>query len=142
MIPTGWADAGAATAAGAAAIAAAAAPAANKVVMYFGRIRMVALLRLPGWPRLASLSNNDQRQVCSNPSLDRTQETHAVVGPVLRIDHDELHLVIDGPPDDGAQIRAQFDEQIAKIEKYLGWSRQQIEGHNERVRSDVPKLVA
>jgi hypothetical protein len=82
MIPTGWAEAGAATAAGAAAIAAAAAPAANSVVMYFGRIRMAALLRLPGWPCLASLSNNDQRPVRSNPSPDRAQETHIRLAPI------------------------------------------------------------
>ncbi|MGC2377988.1 MAG: hypothetical protein WA622_12770 [Mycobacterium sp.] len=61
---------------------------------------------------------------------------------VLRLQDRELHLAIDDPPEDGAQIKAQFDDQIAKIEEYLGWSRTQIERHNEHVRNEVPKLVA
>lgn len=61
---------------------------------------------------------------------------------VLRLDSHELHLVIDNPPSEGAHVRAQFDEQIAKIEQYLGWSRQQIDRHNQQIRDEVPKLVA
>jgi hypothetical protein len=60
---------------------------------------------------------------------------------VLKIERQELHLVIDNPPIDAAAVVANFDEQIAKIEQYLGWSRTQIEEHNERLRSELPALV-
>jgi len=61
---------------------------------------------------------------------------------VLRLNAHELHLVVDDPPADGAQLRAQFDDQIAKIEQHLAWSRSQIDRHNQRVRDELPKLVA
>lgn len=60
---------------------------------------------------------------------------------VLRLDQGELHLAIDNPPADAAAVRAQFDEQIANIDKYLGWSRLQIEEHNQRLRDEIPGLV-
>ena len=61
---------------------------------------------------------------------------------VLRLQDNELHLAVDDPPEDAARIRAQFDEQIAKIEQHLDWSRIQIDRHNQQIRSDVPKFVA
>jgi hypothetical protein len=60
---------------------------------------------------------------------------------VLRLNPGELHLAVDDPPSDGPAVRARFDEQIAKIEQYLGWSRQQIDAHNQRIRDDVPGIV-
>lgn len=61
---------------------------------------------------------------------------------VLRMTDKELHLGVDDPPNDGAQLRAAFDAQIAKIEQYLGWSRQQIDRHNDQLQAEVPKMVA
>jgi hypothetical protein len=61
---------------------------------------------------------------------------------VLRLDQQELHLALDDPPNDGAAVRAKFDEQIAKIEQYLGWSRQQIDAHNQHIRDEVSGMVA
>jgi hypothetical protein len=60
---------------------------------------------------------------------------------VLRLNPGELHLAVDHPPSDGAAVRARFDEQIAKIEQYLGWSRRQIDAHNQRIRDEVPGMV-
>ncbi|GFG66897.1 hypothetical protein MKUB_43870 [Mycobacterium kubicae] len=60
---------------------------------------------------------------------------------VLRLDPQELHLAVDDPPSDGAAVRAMFEEQIANIERYLGWSRQQIDAHNKRIRDQVPRMV-
>jgi hypothetical protein len=60
---------------------------------------------------------------------------------VLRLNPQELHLAVDDPPSDGAAVRAKFNEQIAKIEQYLGWSRQQIGAHNQRIRDEVPRMV-
>jgi hypothetical protein len=61
---------------------------------------------------------------------------------VLRLQDHELHLVVDNPPDDGAQLKANFEEQIAHIEKYLSWSREQIERHNQQIQNEVPNMVA
>jgi hypothetical protein len=61
---------------------------------------------------------------------------------VLRLQDQELHLVVDDPPGDGAEIRMRFDGQIADIEKYLDWSRQQIDQYNQQIRRDVPTMVA
>ena len=60
---------------------------------------------------------------------------------VLRLQDHEVHLAIDNPSNPAA-ARAAFDEQIANIEKYLGWSRAQIELHNQQIRRDVPGMVA
>ncbi|MDG4668646.1 hypothetical protein [Mycobacterium sp. 236(2023)] len=60
---------------------------------------------------------------------------------VLALEMDELHLLIDNPPSDGAAVRAAFDDQIANIERYLGWSRAQIEQHNRQLRDELPGLV-
>ncbi|MGH3520958.1 MAG: hypothetical protein ACRDQ7_26995 [Haloechinothrix sp.] len=61
---------------------------------------------------------------------------------VLSLRENELVLVVDGPSDDPAQVRAALDEQLDKIEKHLAWSRQDIERHNEQIRAAVPELVA
>jgi hypothetical protein len=61
---------------------------------------------------------------------------------VLRLKDHELHLYIDDPPDDAAKVKALFDQQIAKIEEQLDWSRRQIELHNRKIRDDVPGMVA
>lgn len=61
---------------------------------------------------------------------------------VLRLDERELRLVIDGPPDNPAQVKTTFDRQIEDIEKYLSWSRDQIERHNQKIKSQVPEMVA
>lgn len=60
---------------------------------------------------------------------------------VLKLANQELHLVIDNPPNDPAAIRTNFDEQIANIEKYLSWSRAQIDKHNRQLREELPSLV-
>lgn len=59
----------------------------------------------------------------------------------LRIEAHEIHLAIDDPPDDPAAVRARFDDEIANIEKYLGWSRTQIEAHNKYIRDELPETV-
>jgi hypothetical protein len=61
---------------------------------------------------------------------------------VLYLRDSELHLAIDRPPDNPAQVKAAFDKQIKEIEEYLTWSREQIEQHNHQVQSQVPELVA
>jgi len=61
---------------------------------------------------------------------------------VLRVDAQEVHLAVDDPPEDGGAVRARFDDQIANIEKYLDWSRRQIESHNQQIRDEVPGMVA
>jgi hypothetical protein len=94
-IPAGWAEAGAATAVGAAAIAAAAAPATNSVVMYFGRIRMAALLRLAGWPCLASLSNNGQCRVRSDHSLRSSTTAGQSADGCIDVDQEPPTIRID-----------------------------------------------
>jgi hypothetical protein len=60
---------------------------------------------------------------------------------VANINNGELRLAVDSPPDDPAQVKAAFDSQIEKIEQYLGWSRQQIEQHNQQIKSQVPEMV-
>jgi hypothetical protein len=60
---------------------------------------------------------------------------------VLRLNDSEVHLAVDDPPSDGAAVRANFEGQIEKIERYLGWSRQQIEAHNHHLVDEVPGLV-
>jgi hypothetical protein len=61
---------------------------------------------------------------------------------VLRLQDHEIHLAIDNPSNDPAAVRANFDEQIANIEKYLGWSRRQIDLHNQQICDEVPGMVA
>ncbi|WP_132117041.1 hypothetical protein [Actinocrispum wychmicini] len=61
---------------------------------------------------------------------------------VLRLADHELHLVIDGPPDNPVQVKEAFDEQIEKIEQHLSWSREQIEQHNQQVQAELPAMVA
>ena len=61
---------------------------------------------------------------------------------VLLLEDQELHLAVDDPPNDPAVVRARFDEQIANIEKYLSWSRRQVELHNQQLRDEVPGMVA
>jgi len=61
---------------------------------------------------------------------------------VLRLTDKELHLAVDDPPGDAAQIKAMFEAQIAHIEQYLGWSRQQIDRHNQQIQEQVPRLLA
>ena len=56
-------------------------------------------------------------------------------------DH-ELQIAVDGPAETGAAVRAQFDEQLDKIEMCLKWSHQQIEEHNARIHDEVPGMVA
>jgi len=60
---------------------------------------------------------------------------------VVRLEESELHLAIDGPPDNPEQVKAAFDKQLATIEQHLAWSRQQIEQHNQQIRADVPGMV-
>lgn len=61
---------------------------------------------------------------------------------VLRLQGDEIHLAIDDPSTDAAAINSAFHEQIANIEKYLAWSRRQIESHNQGLRNELPGMVA
>ncbi|WP_078330173.1 hypothetical protein [Mycobacteroides salmoniphilum] len=60
---------------------------------------------------------------------------------VLRLEEGALHLVLDDPPSDPAATRKAFEDQIAEIEKYLGWSRSQIDSHNRHVGDEVPSMV-
>jgi hypothetical protein len=61
---------------------------------------------------------------------------------VLRLQDHAIHLAIDNPSNDPAAVRAAFDEQIANIEQYLSWSRQEIDQHNQQIRNEVPGIVA
>lgn len=61
---------------------------------------------------------------------------------VLRLQGHEIHLAIDNPSNDAAAINAAFHKQIANIEKYLGWSRRQIDLHNQGLRNELPGMVA
>jgi hypothetical protein len=60
---------------------------------------------------------------------------------VLQLRDQELHLAVDNP-DNGAQLEAEFDKQIQKIQEYLGWSREQIDQYNQQIQNDVPNMVA
>jgi hypothetical protein len=60
---------------------------------------------------------------------------------VLSVGDGELRLAVDGPAGDPASVRAQFDAQLDKIEKFLGRSRDQIEQHNAQMRAEVPGMV-
>lgn len=60
----------------------------------------------------------------------------------LRLQDHELHLAIDNPSNDPAAARAAFDEQIANIEQYLSWSRQEVDQHNQQMRNEIPGMVA
>jgi hypothetical protein len=73
----------------------------------------------------------------------RRPDTSTNVPPqVLRLGGQELHVALDDPPADPAVARAAFEEEIDRIEQYLGWSREQIEAHNRQIRKDVPGMVA
>ncbi|MBB4679455.1 hypothetical protein [Crossiella cryophila] len=61
---------------------------------------------------------------------------------VLHLTENELHLVIDEPPEEPTAVRAAFDEQLDRIQQHLSWSREQIEQHNLKVGAQVPGLVA
>jgi len=61
---------------------------------------------------------------------------------VMSVGDRELRLAVDGPAGDATSVRALFDEQLAKIEMFLEWSRRQIEEHNARLRADVPGMVS
>ncbi|CKQ06477.1 Hypothetical protein ERS027629_01057 [Mycobacterium tuberculosis] len=61
---------------------------------------------------------------------------------VLRLQGHEIHLAIDNLSNDAAAINAAFHKQIANIEKYLGWSRRQIDLHNQGLRNELPGMVA
>lgn len=54
----------------------------------------------------------------------------------------ELRLTWERQPSDAAQVRAYFDSEIDKIEEHLSWSRNDIDRHNQRIRTEVPGLVA
>lgn len=60
---------------------------------------------------------------------------------VLSLSDHELRLALDGPAGDAASVRAQFEQQLDKIEKFLGWSRDEIEQHNARIRAELPGMV-
>ncbi len=60
---------------------------------------------------------------------------------VLQLNDDDIRLAVDDPPDDPAALKQGFDNQIATIEKYLAWSRSQIEAHNQQIVAEVPVLV-
>ncbi|OLO99190.1 hypothetical protein BVU76_27000 [Mycolicibacterium porcinum] len=60
---------------------------------------------------------------------------------VLRLQSQELHLAIDDPSNDAAAVKGAFDSQIANIQQYLGWSRRQIELHNQGLRSELRGMV-
>jgi hypothetical protein len=60
---------------------------------------------------------------------------------VLALNDQQLRLAVDDPPNEPAAVKEQFDEQIAAVEKYLSWSRPQIDNHNRQMREEVPVLV-
>lgn len=61
---------------------------------------------------------------------------------VVALGKDELRIAVDGPVGDGASVRALFEAQLDEIEKHLGWSRQQIAQHNERMCAEIPAMVS
>ncbi len=56
-------------------------------------------------------------------------------------DH-EIRIAVNGSAGDAGGVRAQFDEQLDKIESSLASSCVQIEEHNARIRADVRGMVA
>lgn len=60
---------------------------------------------------------------------------------VLALNDQQLRLAVDDPPKDPAAVKQRFDDQIAGIEKYLGWSRSQIDRHNLQLLEEVPAMV-
>ncbi|MGE2721734.1 hypothetical protein [Mycolicibacterium celeriflavum] len=60
---------------------------------------------------------------------------------VLALRANELHIAVDNPPRDAAGLKSRFEEQIARIEEHLEWSRRQVELHNKAIRQDVPGIV-
>jgi hypothetical protein len=54
----------------------------------------------------------------------------------------ELRLTLDGELADPLAARAFFDSQLDGIEKWLAWSREQIDAHNTQIRDTVPGLVS
>ena len=60
---------------------------------------------------------------------------------VLQLNEQDVRFAIDDPPADPALVKQQFDEQIARVERYLGWSRDQIEAHNRQLREQVADMV-
>ncbi|UOX88376.1 hypothetical protein MUY14_42970 [Amycolatopsis sp. FBCC-B4732] len=60
---------------------------------------------------------------------------------VLQLRDGEVRLALDGSPGDAAQVKSALDQQIAKLEEHLTWSRTQIDQHNQRIEAEVPTLV-
>ena len=74
----------------------------------------------------------------------RLRASTSTINPpqVISLGDHELRLAVDGPAGDAADVRALFTAQLDKIETFLGWSRNQIEEHNARLRAEVPGMVA
>jgi hypothetical protein len=56
-------------------------------------------------------------------------------------DH-ELRLTREGDFSDPLQAQAFFNAQLDEIDKWLAWSREQVDDHNAKVRRTVPGLVS
>lgn len=72
----------------------------------------------------------------------RANTSSTMLPQVLRLQDREIHLAVDNPSNDPAAVKGAFDEQIANIEQYLSWSRQDIDRHNQQMRTEVPGMVA
>lgn len=63
---------------------------------------------------------------------------------VFELRESELRLAWEAgsEPSDAVQVRAYFDSEIEKIEQHLSWSRNDIERHNEQIRTELPGMLA
>ncbi|MFI7467467.1 hypothetical protein [Nonomuraea sp. NPDC049646] len=74
----------------------------------------------------------------------RTKPSTVSSSPPLveRLAPGQLHITVEGQLVDGDQVRANFDQQLDRIEQWLGWAREDIDRHNAKIRDTVPGVVA
>lgn len=58
------------------------------------------------------------------------------------LEEQAFHLAVDNPVGGGGGVLLRFGEQLAGVEEHLGWSRQQVEQHNQQMRAQVPGMVS
>ncbi|MGH3761321.1 hypothetical protein [Actinophytocola sp.] len=62
--------------------------------------------------------------------------------PQADVHGNKLHIFSHPAGGDAAQVKSNFDTQLDEIERYLGWSRRDLEQHRQAMEAEIPKLVA